>query len=44
MRTRDISSQQNFWMKQYEEDVPVLNLFTDYKREPEKCGDRFVLP
>ena len=38
MRTRDISSQQNFWMKQYEEDVPVLNLFTDYKREPEKLG------
>lgn len=38
MQTRDISAQRQYWMSQYEDDIPVLNLLTDYKRELSRLG------
>ncbi len=38
MQTRDISVQRQYWMSQYEDDIPVLNLLTDHKREIGRLG------
>lgn len=38
MQTRDISEQRQYWMSQYEDDIPMLNLLTDNKRDLSRMG------
>lgn len=39
MKGRDLEKQKQYWMNLYEDEVPVLNLFPDKERVPEKLGD-----
>ena len=32
MANRDLSKQRRYWLQQFEDDVPVLNMPTDYPR------------
>ena len=36
MRTRDLSSQSEYWKRQYEEEIPVLDMPLDYARPQEQ--------
>ena len=36
MRTRDLSEQKKYWVSQFDEEIPVLDLPTDYPRPQEQ--------
>lgn len=39
MLARDLSSQKEFWVDEYSEEIPVLDIFTDYPRGTEQNFD-----